>query len=181
MRKTLITASLMMLVYAASANAQEAAEKASAMRATTMGVGSVYQIAKGYLLRTAELVPQEKYSFKPTPAVRSFGAILGHIADSQHMFCTMAEGKPQPSEDMGTEKLTDKEAIIAELKRSFAHCDAVYAKLTDADLAREVNLFGNKANVAAVITLNASHDMEHYGNLVTYMRINGIVPPSSQQ
>ncbi|HUP89270.1 MAG TPA: DinB family protein [Longimicrobiales bacterium] len=181
MNRTISAAVIMMVACTATANAQAAAEKGSAMRTTTIGVTSVYQIAKNYVLRTAEQVPQDKYSFKPTPAVRSLGAILGHIADAQHMFCAIAEGKPQPSEDMGTEKLTDKAAIIAELKKSFAHCDAVFAKLTDADLSREVMLFGNKSNVAAVVALNAAHDMEHYGNLITYMRINGIVPPSSQQ
>jgi uncharacterized damage-inducible protein DinB len=176
--KRVISAAALLLVVAANAQAQE---KASGMNMSVMGITSVYNMAKGNILKTAEQVPQEMYSFKPTPEVRSMGAILGHIADAQHMFCTVAEGKEPPAESAGgAEKLTDKAAIIAALKASFAHCDAVMAKTTDADLMTPHKLFGMDMNTAAILTLNASHDYEHYGNLVTYMRLNKMVPPSSQ-
>ena len=177
MKRSTAIAALLVLAGTATAQAQE---KASSMRMTTEGMSSIYNIAKGYILKTAEQVPQDKYAFQATKEVRTIGQLLGHIADSQHMFCSVAEGKAAPPENAGSEKITDKAALIAALKASFDHCDAVMAKLTDADLAKPVTLFGQKMNVAAVVTLNAAHDMEHYGNLVTYMRMNGMVPPSSQ-
>lgn len=178
MKRTFAVAALVLLASAGSANAQS--ERAGSMSAASMGTAFPYNIAKAYLIKTAEQVPQEKYAFKPTPAVRSLGAILGHVADANRMFCAIIEGKPQPPEDAGSEKLTDKAALIAALKSAFDYCDGVLAKVTDADLVKPVDLFGMKTNVAGVISLNGAHDMEHYGNLVTYMRINGMVPPSSQ-
>lgn len=178
MKRVVTAAAVLFLAGVGSAQAQET--KASGMNMTVMGMTSIYNIAKGYLTKTAEQLPQEKYSYQPTKEVRSAGAILGHVADSQRMFCAVAEGKPAPAENMGSDKLTDKAAIVAALKASFAYCDGVLGKLTDADLMKPVDLFGQKMNVAAVVTLNAAHDMEHYGNLVTYMRLLGMVPPSSQ-
>jgi uncharacterized damage-inducible protein DinB len=170
--KCITPAALMVVALSASAQAQQ--------NTMVAGVNAVYSQAKGYLMATAQQVPQDKYGFKPTPEVRSVGAILGHVADSNRMFCAMAEGKAQPPENMGSEKLTDKDQIIAALNSAFAYCDGVMAKLTDADLGRKLTMFGQPATVAEVIAENAAHDFEHYGNLVTYMRLNGMVPPSSQ-
>jgi uncharacterized damage-inducible protein DinB len=69
---------------------------------------------------------------------------------------------------------------VAALNASFAACDGAYAGVGDADLVKPINVFGQQRNVAAVLTMNAAHDMEHYGNIVTYMRMLGMVPPSSQ-
>ena len=179
MKRAFTTGALLVVLAAGAAQAQ-AQQKASSMNMTVMGMSAVYNINKAYLLKTAEQVPAEMYSYKPTPEVRSLGAILGHVADSQKMFCAVAEGKAQPNEDAGSDKLTDKAAIIKVLQDSFSYCDAVIAKTTDADLMAPRTIFGMKMNVAGVLTLNTSHDGEHYGNLVTYMRLNKMVPPSSQ-
>ena len=96
------------------------------------------------------------------------------------MTCATIAGNAKQYEVV-VEKLTTKADLTAALKASFDACDAALAAVTDADLVRPVDIFGNKANVAGAITLLASHGWEHYGNIVTYMRLNGMTPPSSQQ
>jgi uncharacterized damage-inducible protein DinB len=178
-RTTALVAAVLVLAGVGTANAQ-APEKASTSPGLS-GISFTYGLAKNFLVKTAEQASQEMYSFQPTKDVRTFGALLGHVADASKTFCAMAEGSPSRPEDAGSEKLTDKAALIAALNDAFAYCDKVTAKLTDADLARPVEFFGMKTNVAGVLSLNAAHNYEHYGNLVTYMRMNGMVPPSSQR
>jgi len=137
-----------------------------------------YAQIKDNVLRTAEKVPEDVYSFRPTPEVRTFGQLIAHEADGQYELCGPAAAKPVVKD---VEKnVTGKTALIAALKESFAYCDAVYAHMTDADAATMVTLFGQKVTKIGVMDLNTSHTNEHYGNLVTYMRLKGIVPPSSE-
>ena len=139
----------------------------------------IYASAKTDILRSAEKVPEEMWSFQPVKDVRTFGQLFAHVADGQYEFCgVVAEGKPV---DKGIEKtLKTKAEIVAALKEAFAYCDAAYIKMTDADAATMVNLFGMKLTKLGDMDLNIAHTMEHYGNLVTYMRIKGIVPPTSE-
>lgn len=160
------------VLFAAGSFAQDAANPLMA------GSKSLYEQVKNVLMRTADKMPEENFSYKPTEGVRSFGAILGHVADAQYFFCGAASG--QRVAPKGVEKsATTKEAIIAGLKESFAFCDAVYAKMTDANAAEMVNLMGQRTKLSA-LDFNVAHNYEHYGNLVTYMRMKGIVPPSSE-
>ncbi len=131
------------------------------------------------LLRSAEKVPEENYSFKPTDAVRSYGQIIGHLADAQYLFCSIALGEKNPAPGIEKSK-TAKADLIAALKESFAYCDKAYDGMTDASAKETVKLFGNDAPRLAALTVNNMHNMEHYGNLVTYMRLKNIVPPSSE-
>ncbi len=131
------------------------------------------------LLRSAEKVPEENYSFKPTDAVRSYGQIIGHLADAQYLFCSIALGEKGPAPGIEKSK-TSKADLIAALKESFAYCDKAYDGMTDASAKETVKFFGNDAPRIAPLTVNNMHNMEHYGNLVTYMRLKNIVPPSSE-
>jgi uncharacterized damage-inducible protein DinB len=146
-------------------------------------VGSVaprYAELSGWLVKTAEQVPESLYSFRPTPAVRSIAQLVGHVANAQFMFCSAAMGQKSP-QTQDYEKLTDKAALVAAIKASAAYCDKAY-QMSDADAMLPTKLFGSMTltRLGALI-FNATHDGEHYGNLVVYMRLNGIVPPSSQQ
>ncbi len=139
-----------------------------------------YERTKGILLRSAEKMPEENYSFKPVDTVRSYGQIIGHLADAQYLFCSIAAGEKNP--DLQIEKTkTSKADLIAALKDGFAYCDKVYGSMTDAAATQTVKFFGNDAPKYALLSLNVGHNMEHYGNLVTYMRMKGIVPPTSEQ
>jgi uncharacterized damage-inducible protein DinB len=138
-----------------------------------------YEVVKGYITRSADKVPEEHYAFKPTPEVRSFGGIVGHIADANYMICSSVKGETNPMASMKHETLTTKADLAKAVKESFAYCDGAYG-ITDAQAAASQDLFGMKMNKLGVLAFNTSHDFEHYGNLVTYMRLKGIVPPSSE-
>jgi len=139
-----------------------------------------YERTKGILLRSADKMPEENYNFRPVDSVRTYGQIIGHLADAQYLFCSTASGGKNP--DLRIEKTkTSKADLIAALKEGFAYCDKVYDSITDATSLQTVKFFGNDVPKFAVLSINMSHNMEHYGNLVTYMRIKGIVPPTSEQ
>jgi uncharacterized damage-inducible protein DinB len=140
----------------------------------------MYGMSKTDLLKSAEEMPEENYSFKPVSTVRSFGQLVGHVADAQYEFCAavVGDGKKPP----GIEKSkTSKADLVQALKDAFAYCDPAYGSLTDAHAAEFVKFFGHDAPKLSVLTFNIGHNMEHYGNMVTYLRIKGLVPPSSQQ
>jgi uncharacterized damage-inducible protein DinB len=140
----------------------------------------VYGFQKGILLRSAEKMPEEDYNFKPTETVRSYGQIIGHLADAQYLFCSKALDEKN-SEPKIEQTKTSKADLIAALKTAFAYCDKTYDGMTDASGGQIVKLFGTDTPKLGVLNFNNVHNMEHYGNLVTYMRIKGIVPPTSEQ
>ena len=139
-----------------------------------------YTRVKGMLARSAEKMPEENYSFKPVDTVRSYGQIVGHLADAQYLFCSLALGEKAPGLDIEHTK-TSKADLVAALNTAFAYCDKAYDSMTDASAAQTIKLFGNDAPRMSALIVNNMHNMEHYGNLVTYMRMKGIVPPSSEQ
>jgi uncharacterized damage-inducible protein DinB len=135
---------------------------------------------RSLVLRTAEKVPENLYEFKPTPDVRSLGALIGHIADGNNLLCGVAGGdKAAPSQV--NEKKTTRADLVAGLNASYAACDKVFAATTDANAATPVEFFGQKQTRLGMLAFTTSHMWEHYGNLVTYMRLKNIVPPSSER
>jgi uncharacterized damage-inducible protein DinB len=143
------------------------------------GTRGFYASVKNNILKSAEEMPEENYSFKPTPDVRSFGQIIGHVADSQYEFCGPVNADGAKSGDFEKTK-TSKADLIQALKDSFAYCDKAYDNMTDAKAAEMAGLFGRKMPNLVVLEINIAHSDEHYGNLVTYLRMKGLVPPSSQ-
>jgi len=138
-----------------------------------------YSRVKGIILQSAEKMPEENYSFKPTEAVRSYGQILGHVADAQYFYCSNVLGDKNPSPKVGQTKKTKAELISA-LKDSFAYCDKAYDGMTDASGAQTIKFFGGDDPKLGLLGLNNMHTAEHYGNLITYMRLKNIVPPTSE-
>jgi uncharacterized damage-inducible protein DinB len=142
---------------------------------------NAYGFVKNMLVRSAEKMPEESYNFKPVESVRSYGQIIGHLADSQYYFCSTALGEKNPGLKIEQTK-TSKADLIAALKSAFAYCDKAYDGMTDASGTQTVKLFGREDTPKlSVLTVNQMHNLEHYGNLVTYMRMKGIVPPTSEQ
>lgn len=127
----------------------------------------------------ADDVPQSLYSFRATPDVRTFGEIIGHVAGSQSMFCAMALGEKPPAEDAVEKTAKSKAALVAALKQSTAYCERAYG-ISDASAMAMIDVFGAQRTRLFALMLNAAHDDEHYGNLVTYMRLNKMVPPTSR-
>lgn len=139
-----------------------------------------YARVKDILMRSAQKMPEENYGFKPVDTVRSYGQIVGHLADAQYLFCAIALGEKGPGLDIEHTKTT-KADLVAALTTAFAYCDKAYDTMTDATGAQMIKLFGSDAPRFSALEVNNMHNLEHYGNLATYMRIKGIVPPSSEQ
>jgi uncharacterized damage-inducible protein DinB len=140
---------------------------------------SQFDMIKGNLSKTAAKVSEDLYAFKPTPEVRSLGEIVGHVADSNFAICAIAAGEKPPQSGFEKGKHSKAELVKA-MDDSIAYCDRVGAALDDAKGAAAVPFFGTQMPKLAVFNFNIQHCNEHYGNLVTYMRLKGIVPPSGE-
>lgn len=144
------------------------------------GMAFTLGMVKGNILKSAEQVPESLYGFKATPDVRSLGQLFGHVADANYMICATIAGEKPPVTGSVEKTATTKADLTKALAGSFAYCEQVYAATTDADGGKMVDLFGMKMSKVAALGFNNAHDFEHYGNIVTYMRLNKMVPPSSQ-
>lgn len=181
MRTLLRTLLICLLVPAAVALAQDpppAAAVAAQANPLSAHTKDIYTGVKKILLGSAEKMPEENYNLKPTEAVRSFGQIVGHVADSQYAFCAIVLGEKPPA-SMVEETKTSKAGLIAALKDAFTYCDKAYGGMTDASATQMVKFMGGDRPKLGVLTINEVHSIEHYGNLVTYMRMKNIVPPTS--
>lgn len=139
---------------------------------------NAYNRIKGNLAKAAEKMPDENYSFKPTPEMRSYGELLGHIADRELRYCGMANG--HQAEAPANSK-TAKSEVASALKASAAECDSAFDKLTPANYLEPVGT-GRFAGPRFWMLMNAvMHDNEEYGYLSVYLRLKGVVPPSSDR
>jgi len=145
-------------------------------------IGSIrgtMDLVKGYLTKAAAQVSEEQYAFKPTPDVRSMGELFAHVADANFMICGAASGEKPPMSDIEKTKKT-KADITQALAASFSYCEKIFDGMTDARGGEAVKFFVPGAHTRlGVLAFNVAHDFEHYGNVVTYMRLKGMVPPSS--
>jgi uncharacterized damage-inducible protein DinB len=125
------------------------------------------------IMKSADAMPESKYSYRPTKDVRSFAEILNHVADISYALCSNVKGEAPPA--TATVK-GSKTEIMAYLKGAFGYCDGVYSGFTDAHLNDPGDFWGVKTNKMFILTQVANHDALHYGNLVTYLRLNGLEP-----
>jgi uncharacterized damage-inducible protein DinB len=133
------------------------------------------------LADAAAAMPADEYAFKPTPQVRSFAALVGHVVNANFFFCAQARGEAMPS-STNYEGVTDKTALVKALDAALAYCDAAYAMTTDANFGTMVTMTGRTPKQTArgtLLNFNLTHNNEHYGNIVVYMRLRGHVPPST--
>lgn len=178
----ILTASLALCasaLFALPASAQSAATA----NPIASGVRTAWDGAKRNLTRSAEQMPESDYAFRPVETVRTFGQILAHVAGANYVFCSAAKGEKSPHAEAAFEKTaTTRAQIIKVLNDSIAYCDTAYAALDDRRAGETIELpFGmGKGARALPLMLNTGHLQEHYGNLVTYFRVKGMVPPSSQ-
>lgn len=171
MKRLILTATL-----AATAMAAMAAP-AAAQPPDTSFKGQ-YELVKGWITKSAATMPEADYGFKPTPDVRSFGQVLGHIANAVGMICVAPTGAKSPLAG-NAEQLATKAELTKALADVFAACDQAWAGVTPSLNTEMVDFFGKSQPKMGVIAFNTSHLFEHYGNLVTYLRLKGHVPPSS--
>lgn len=129
----------------------------------------------------AKVIPQEKYSWRPGPGVRSISEVFMHIASANYMFPSMAGVRPPAgmSRDLET-RVTEKAIVLEWLQKSFAHMRAAMLATEDRDLDKPVKMFGQDTTIRNVFFTAAMHMHEHLGQSIAYARTNGIVPPWSE-
>src|SRR5262249_50722222 len=145
----------------------------------TQAARTQFDLIKGNLAKTAAKVPENLYSFKATPEVRSIGQILGHVIDANFGLCASAAGEKPPQTGFENGK-SSKADLTKGMNDSIAYCDRVLAAIDDKKGLETVPFLGAPTPKLAVLYFTIEHCNEHYGNLVTYMRLNHIVPPSSE-
>ena len=139
-----------------------------------------YTAVKTNLIKASEKMPEEAYAFKATPDVRSFGQLIGHVANANYFYCSAVAGEKSPAPGNIEKEKTTKADLSQALKDAFAYCDKVYDGMTDAKGVEKVKAGRNETARLGILAGNNSHNNEHYGNIVTYMRLNKLVPPSSE-
>ncbi len=149
--------------------------------AVTASIRIPYEAGKGFILKAVDQFPEAKFGYQPTKEVRTFGQIAAHIADANYLFCSVAGTEKAP--EGSVEKTAKSKADIQKaLTDSFAYCDRAFAALNDTTGAAEATIVpinNMKTTKLGALSFDGAHNYEHYGNLVTYMRMNKMVPPSS--
>ena len=158
-----------------SAQGQQAADSGY-----TASVRNRWNAIKRNISGSAEAMPDAEFAFKPTPEVRSFGELLGHLANEHYMLCSGIKGETNPHAAVDFEKKSTKAEFVKDINDSIAYCDAAYTAIKDDPKATTPFTPNRRDTPFSLMLLNVTHDSEHYGNLVTYLRLKGIVPPSSQ-
>jgi uncharacterized damage-inducible protein DinB len=171
---------LVALLLAGSTGAAQAQGGDAAANPAVGTTRMLWEQLTGYITTAAEELPESTYAYRPTPEVRTFGQLIGHVAGAQNLICAAALGEPARAEDEIEKTRTSKADLVAALKASTEYCARAYAQ-TDKAVQGETKLFGQQRTRLYALILNATHNGEHYGNIVTYLRMNGIVPPSSRR
>jgi len=174
---------LVILLVASVARAQTT--DAGFNEALSPSMAAVVKTMHGTIRRNiaeaAEAMPAGDYAFKATPQVRSFAELVGHIVNANFFFCSQARGEAMPS-TTNYEQTKDKATLTKALTESLAYCDATYTATTDTNFGQLVKMAGpngGQASRGSVLVFNTTHNNEHYGNLVVYLRLKGLVPPST--
>lgn len=160
------------------------ATAAEAQNPISDSIRNAWNGAKRNIAESAEQMPDADYAFKPVTTVRTFGEVLAHVAGANYAFCAAVKGEKTPyTEDHFEKASKTKAAVVKAVSDSNAYCDGAYTAVTDATAGQMVNNAfgpGQSARASALIG-NIGHNNEHYGNLITYFRIKGMVPPSSKR
>jgi len=136
-----------------------------------------YTVIKNHLLKMADKMPEEHYAFKPTPEIRTFGQLVAHVADSQARTCSAVNGEQKA---LNAASKTSKADLVAALKEAFAMCDTAFDSLSDAKAAEMIKTARGERSRLGALVANTTHDNEEYGYMAVYLRLKGIVPPSSE-
>ena len=149
-----------LLLAAATSFGQTAPDKAPDV-ATELRNG--FNEVNEWVTKAADMVPAEKYNYRPVDSVRTFGQIIAHVTDSYNFFCARGVGNKVEYSDAVEKGATDKETLLPKLKEAVGRCNVAYTSGTQ----------------LRPLLSNVAHANLHYGNIITYMRMLGIKPPSS--
>lgn len=176
---TIILAVAFVAAASAISFAQQSQPSAPAQNANPMSADlkAMYNGVKNNHIRMAEKMPEEHYGFKPTPEIRTFGQLVAHVADSQARTCSAALGEQNA---VNAASKTTKADLIAALKESYAICDKAIDSLTDAKAGETIQMGQRQRSRLGALAGMISHSNEEYGYMAVYLRLKGIVPPSSE-
>ena len=180
----LMACTALIAITVAPAAAQTSDAGADQVLSTSMAASlkAMHQVIRRNLAEAAAAMPAEEYAFKPTPQVRSFAELIGHVINGNFYFCSQARGE-KPTFGGDFSKTTDKAALVKALNEALASCDATYDGTTEANVNQAVGVQGRGSSKPTtrglVLMFNTTHNNEHYGNLVVYMRLKNHVPPST--
>ncbi len=168
---------LTILIAMPAARAQESSAPVANPVSTTVKA-QLPRFSKN-IVAAAEAMPAEKYGFKPTPEMNSFGHLMMHIVQSNNLLCSKISGVAAPDAKLADTDGKDK--LVAGLKASFDFCTIALANVDDSKLGESMMLFGNRpaSRAAALIALSDGWN-DHYGAEAIYLRLNGILPPTAQ-
>ena len=170
---------LVLAIFLVSAVLQPTETSAQAGNPLSAGAKAQFTGISSFVTRSADKIPENLYSFRATPEVRTISQLFGHIADAYFGMCSAADGSKPPQE--GLEKsATTKAALVKALADGVAYCQSVMARMTDQKGSESVPFAFGPTPRLSILYFVTTHTYEHYGNLVTYMRLNKIVPPSSE-
>jgi len=183
MRTLIVSLCLTAVPFSASAQTSDGGFGEIASTSMASVAKSMHAIIRRNLVEAAEKMPTADFAFKPTPDVRSFGQLVGHLANGNFYFCAQAKGEASPSKE-NFERVTDRDAILKGLKDSLTYCDGVYNETTDATFSQAMKIaapggVNAQASRGSVLVFNTAHNNEHYGNIIVYLRLKGVVPPST--
>ena len=140
---------------------------------------SLHATIRRNIAEAAAAMTAEDYTFQPAPQVRTFARLVGHVVNGNFFFCSMAKGE-RPANTTNHEQLTDRAVLLKALTEALAYCDDVYTSTTDASYGAMIQVpGGQQTQRGSVLVFNTTHNNEHYGNMVVYMRLRGRTPPST--
>jgi uncharacterized damage-inducible protein DinB len=173
----LVLVALVVFAIGAAASAQQSAAPVANPVSTTVK-NQLTRFNKN-VVAAAEAMPAEKYGFKPTPEMNSFGHLVIHIVESNTILCSKISGTAAPESKLADTDGKDK--LVAGLKASFDFCTTALANVDDSKLGESMVLFGNRPATRAAALIGLSNGWsDHYGAQAIYLRLNGILPPTAQ-
>jgi len=165
------------IVFAQQAQSANPAPPAQTANVLSTELKQLYTIVKNNLTKLAEKMPEEHYGFKAAPEIGAFGQLIAHVAEAQTRNCTMVNGNRK---EINLSAKTAKAELVAALKESFAVCDVAFDALTDAKASDTIPMGQRQRSKFGLLSGLVSHSNEEYGYLAVYLRLKGIVPPSSE-
>ena len=140
-----------------------------------------YAAVKANILKAADRMPAEDFQYKPTPDIRTFGRVVNHITEAQLHMCGPVNHTAADAMGKVPAETANKAEIIAALQGSFAECDKAFASASDQNLGDAFEVFKTRRSRIGLLWGAVSHDNEQYATLALYLRLKGLVPPSSEK
>ena len=146
----------------------------------TAGVQEIYDRQSKRIVAAAEEMPADKYDYRPTPEQWTFGKIVAHVAQVDYLVCSMISDNPVPK-DFKVGESDPKDKLVQAVQASLDFCSQSLATLQDSKMGDPITFFGGRKTTRARAALELVADLvDHYSQLASYLRLNGMLPPSAQ-